>query len=59
MGTSLLNWQRNDVLDYLRNHTLSRTEIIYQLIEKNVYIHCILDGRRDLEDLLRIRLLRE
>jgi len=32
--------------------------IIYQIIKKDVYIHCILDGRRDLMDLLRERLLR-
>ncbi len=33
--------------------------IIYQIIENSVYIHCVLDGRRDLDDLLRRRLLRE
>jgi len=32
--------------------------IIYQVIEKNVYVHCILDSRRDLEELLHRRLLR-
>jgi toxin ParE1/3/4 len=32
--------------------------IIYEIIKNNVYIHCVLDGRRDLEDLLRHRLLR-
>ena len=32
--------------------------IIYQIIESDVYVHCILDGRRDLEDLLQERLLR-
>ena len=32
--------------------------IIYQTIEEEVYIHCILDGRRDLPDLLEKRLLR-
>jgi toxin ParE1/3/4 len=32
--------------------------IIYQIIEKNVFIHCILDGRRDLTELLHERLLR-
>jgi len=32
--------------------------IIYQIIESDVYVHCVLDGRRDLEDLLQERLLR-
>jgi len=32
--------------------------IIYRIIEKNVYIHCILDGRRNLGELLEHRLLR-
>ena len=32
--------------------------IIYQIIDKAVYIHCILDGRRDLQELLQQRLLR-
>ena len=32
--------------------------IIYQVIKKDVYVHCILDGRRDLMDLLQKRLLR-
>ncbi len=33
--------------------------IIYQVIESDVFIHCVLDGRRDLQDLLQQRLLRE
>ncbi len=33
--------------------------IIYQVIEDNVFVHCILDGRRDLQTLLQERLLRE
>ena len=32
--------------------------IIYQISESDVYVHCVLDGRRDLEDLLQERLLR-
>ncbi len=32
--------------------------IIYQVIGKNVYIHCILDGRRDLQQLLQERVIR-
>ena len=32
--------------------------IIYEISDNNVYIHCILDGRRDLQELLQHRLLR-
>jgi toxin ParE1/3/4 len=32
--------------------------IIYQVIKSNVYVHCVLDGRRDLQDLLQQRVLR-
>lgn len=32
--------------------------IIYQIHEDKVFIHCVLDGRRDLQDLLERRLLR-
>jgi toxin ParE1/3/4 len=32
--------------------------IIYEIIEKQVFIHCIFDGRRDLQEVLEFRLLR-
>jgi len=32
--------------------------IIYQVIKSDVYVHCVLDGRRDLQDLLQKRILR-
>ncbi len=32
--------------------------IIYEIESKKVYIHCVLDGRRDLQQLLERRLLR-
>jgi toxin ParE1/3/4 len=32
--------------------------IIYQIINNDVFIHCILDGRRELQKLLQERLLR-
>ena len=32
--------------------------IIYQILNNNVYIHCVLDGRRELQELLEKRLLR-
>jgi len=33
--------------------------IIYQIIEKEVFVHCILDGRRDMQKLLQEQLIRE
>ena len=33
--------------------------IIYQIIDKVVFIHCILDGRRDIQKILQERLMRE
>ena len=32
--------------------------IIYQIVEQNVYIHCVFDGRRDLQEVLENRLFR-
>jgi len=32
--------------------------IVYQIMESEVFIHCVLDGRRDLQDLLQNRVLR-
>ena len=32
--------------------------IIYQVINKDVYVHAVLDGRRDLQELLQQRMLR-
>lgn len=32
--------------------------IIYQVLKKEVFVHCILDGRRDMQKLLQERLLR-
>jgi toxin ParE1/3/4 len=32
--------------------------IIYQIIGNNVYVHCILDGRRDIQDILQQLVLR-
>lgn len=33
--------------------------IIYQIIEKVVFVHCVLDGRRDIQKLLQESLIRE
>ncbi len=32
--------------------------IIYQVIKSDVYVHCVLDGRRELQDILQRRVLR-
>ena len=49
--------ERVAVLDYFEIH-YKPYRIIYQISSNKVYIHCVLDGRRDLQELLRIRLLR-
>ncbi|MBI1937004.1 MAG: type II toxin-antitoxin system RelE/ParE family toxin [Ignavibacteriales bacterium] len=33
--------------------------IIYQIIEKEIFVHCILDSRRDMQKLLQERLIRD
>ena len=49
--------ERVGVLDYREIH-YKPYRIIYQIIESAVYVHCVLDGRRDLQELLEKRLLR-
>lgn len=49
--------ERIGVLDYREIH-YKPYRIIYQIIESVVYIHCVLDGRRNLQELLEKRLLR-
>lgn len=48
---------RISVRDYLEIH-FKPYRIIYQIFANKVFIHCVLDGRRDLSDLLQRRLLR-
>ena len=48
---------RISVHDYLEIH-FKPYRIIYQIFANKVFIHCVLDGRRDLADLLQHRLLR-
>jgi toxin ParE1/3/4 len=47
-----------EIYDYLEVH-FKPYRIIYQLISRQVFVHCILDGRRDMQKLLQERLLRE
>ena len=45
------------VLDYLEVH-YKPYRVIYQLLRNEVFVHCVLDGRRDMQTLLEQRLLR-
>jgi len=49
--------KRIGVVDYLELH-YKTYRIVYKITENKVYIHCVLDGRRYLQDLLEKRLLR-
>lgn len=49
--------QRIDVYEYREIH-VKVYRIIYQIIESDVFIHCILDGRRDIPEILYQRNLR-
>ena len=48
---------RIGVLDYLEIH-FKPYRIIYQIDGRKVFVHCILDGRRDMQELLERRLIR-
>jgi len=48
---------RVGIMDYLEIH-FKPYRIIYQIRENEIYIHCILDGRRSLQELLQERLIR-
>ncbi len=49
--------QRVRVLDYRELH-YKPYRIIYRIVDRQVFIHCVLDGRRDLQELLLERLIR-
>lgn len=49
--------ERIGIYEYREIH-FKPYRIIYQVIESNVYIHCVLDGRRELQALLEKRILR-
>ena len=48
---------RIDVMDFLEIH-YKPYRIIYQIIKTDVFVHCVLDGRRDLQEILQRRLLK-
>ncbi len=45
------------VADYREVH-YRPYRVIYQVVDNEVFVHCILDGRRDMQSLLEERLLR-
>ena len=47
-----------EIYDFLEFH-YKPYRIIYQVIGRQVFVHCILDGKRDMQKLLQERLLRE
>jgi len=49
--------ERIGVYDY-REVFFKPYRIIYQISGSEVYVHCVLDGRRDMQTLLQQRLLR-
>jgi len=49
--------ERIGILDF-RELFFKPYRIIYEVAGAEVLVHCVLDGRRDLVDLLRMRLLR-
>jgi len=49
--------ERISISDYREIH-FKPYRVIYQILGKQVYIHAVLDGRRDLQELLERRLLR-
>jgi len=49
--------ERVAVYDYLEIH-YKPYRIIYQVISRRVFIHCVLDGGRDIVDILQKRILR-
>ncbi len=49
--------KRINILEYLEVH-FKPYRIIYQILDKRVFIHCVLDGRRNLQDILQDRFIR-
>ncbi len=56
MGNIPPELERIAVSDFLEIH-FKPYRIIYQLLGNDVFIHCVLDGRRDMQTLLQERLL--
>jgi toxin ParE1/3/4 len=56
-GHTPLELKRINVFNYKEIH-FKPYRIIYQVTENKVYIHCVFDGRRDLQEVLENRLFR-
>ena len=50
--------ERIGVMDYRETHYKSH-RIVYEVRGGDVFVHCVLDGRRELQELLFKRMLRE
>jgi len=49
--------KRIGVMNFKEIHYKSY-RIVYEIINKKVFVHCVLDGRRNLQEILEYRLLR-
>ena len=49
--------ERIGLRDYLEIH-FKPYRIVYQIVGKRVFVHCVLDGRRAVQEILEQRLLR-
>lgn len=49
--------ERVDIREY-REVYFRPYRILYEVAERSVFIHCVLDGRRELRDILQQRLIR-
>lgn len=50
--------ERIDVFEFREIH-YKPYRIIYQITDEDVFVHCVFDGRRDLQNILQQRLLRQ
>lgn len=56
-GHIAIELEKYGIFDYREVH-FKPYRIIYQIIDNNVHVHCVLDSRRDLQEILERRLLR-
>jgi len=49
--------ERIGIFEYLEVH-FKPYRVIYQIRDREIYVHCVLDGRRSLQELLQERLIR-
>ncbi|NQV15373.1 type II toxin-antitoxin system RelE/ParE family toxin [bacterium] len=56
-GHSPPELERVGIFEYLEIH-FKPYRVIYQIRDNEIFVHCILDGRRSLQELLQERLIR-